>query len=285
MKLFIVDAFTNQIFGGNQAGVVLLENDEKLPEESVMQKIAAELKYSETAFVKSTKPHTFLFRYFTPEGEVELCGHATISAFTVLRNEMGLDIGNYIADTAAGSLKVSVARDRIWMEMAPGALLRYLSPEESGKVYKAYGLDLQDQPESLRPCIVRCGLADILLPVADKTQLDNAVQNRDEVIWISRELQVVGVHMYCCELSSKVTAYCRNFAPLYGIDEEAATGTSNGSLTYYLSMNGLLQEGDIGIFIQGTRMGKPSVIHSRIENGKTYIGGDAVVSISGCIRL
>jgi PhzF family phenazine biosynthesis protein len=144
---------------------------------------------------------------------------------------------------------------------------------------------LQDRPEAVRPCIVSCGLTDILLPVGSREVLDHAVQKRGEVVRISKELRVVGVHMYCPVLSPEVTAYCRNFAPLYGIDEEAATGTSNGALTYCLMMNGLVREGDLNVFVQGASMGKPSVIRSRIENGRIHIGGEAVVSVSGYIRL
>ena len=140
MELFIVDAFTNQIFGGNQAGVVLLGENEKFPDAPVMQKVAAELKHSETAFVKAADPRTFRFRYFTPEGEVNLCGHATVSAFTVLRNEKRLDTGNYIADTPAGSLHVTVEPDRIWLQMAQGKLLKYLTAEESAEVFGPMGL-------------------------------------------------------------------------------------------------------------------------------------------------
>lgn len=285
MNLFIVDAFTNQMFGGNQAGVVLLGPEEPFPDAPVMLKIAAELKHSETAFVKPTDPHTFQFRYFTPEGEVDLCGHATVSAFTVLRDERKLDTGHYLADTLAGSLDVLVEQDQIWMEMAQAKLLRYLSPEESTEVYQAYGIGLQDLPNTLRPCIVSSGLPDILLPVGSREILDGAVSNRDEIIRISKKHQVTGVHMYCRALSPEVTAYCRNFAPLYGIDEEAATGTSNGALTYYLFENGLIRAGDHNVFIQGTRMGKPSVIRSRMENGRIYIGGEAVISVSGHILL
>jgi PhzF family phenazine biosynthesis protein len=284
MELYIVDSFTDKLFSGNQAGVVLLGNSDMFPEASVMQRIAAELKHSETAFVKLTAPDTYRLRYFTPEGEVELCGHATVSAFTVLRNEKALPIGNYIADTAAGRLNVSVEMNQVWMEMAQARLIRYLTAEESGQVYKAYGLDIEDKPENLQPCIVCCGLADILLPVSSKAALYKASQNRDEVIRISREQQVVGVHMYYCSLSLEATAYCRNFAPLYGIDEEAATGTSNASLTYYLYENKLISEGDTNVFLQGKNSVK-SVIYSKTVKGKIYIGGSAVVSISGNIRL
>jgi PhzF family phenazine biosynthesis protein len=171
------------------------------------------------------------------------------------------------------------------MEMAQGKLLRYLSVKESAEIYQAYGIRLQDQPKNTRPCIVSSGLPDILLPVNSKEKLYNAIQKRDEVIRISKEFQVIGVHMFCYVSSPKVTAYCRNFAPLYGIDEEAATGTSNGALTYYLYNNGLIRENCINTFAQGESMGKSSIILSRIINGKILIGGEAVVSVSGYIRL
>ena len=85
MRLFIVDAFAKRRFAGNQAGVALLPAGEDFPEPGFMQALAAELRHSETAFVKRLGPDRFRLRYFTPEGEVDLCGHATIAAFTVLR--------------------------------------------------------------------------------------------------------------------------------------------------------------------------------------------------------
>ena len=63
MELFIVDAFTDRMFEGNQAGVVLLGERDAFPDDSVMIKIASELKHSETAFVKSLDESTFQIRY------------------------------------------------------------------------------------------------------------------------------------------------------------------------------------------------------------------------------
>ena len=74
MKYFIVDAFTDRPFGGNPAGVVLLDSD-AFPEEKLMLNIAAELRYSETAFVLQHSDNELNVRYFTPKAEVELCGH------------------------------------------------------------------------------------------------------------------------------------------------------------------------------------------------------------------
>ncbi|WP_099204401.1 PhzF family phenazine biosynthesis protein [Scatolibacter rhodanostii] len=285
MEIYIVDAFTKHIYGGNQAGVALLDRTADFPDTALMQQIAAELKHSETAFVKRINSHLFHIRYFTPEGEVDLCGHATISAFTVLREKKSLSSGKYTAKTAAGEIPVTIESDCIWMGMAPGKLIKVLSEEETSALYKAYGLCAEDKPATLQACIVSTGLADILLPVDSIDKLTNSAQDKEEVIRLSQRHQVIGVHMYYPELSDQVTARCRNFAPLYGIDEEAATGTSNGALTYYLYSQGLISEQDENTFIQGESMEKPSIIKSRIDGDKVIcVGGSAVISIQGCLN-
>lgn len=285
MKLYIADAFTDKIFSGNQAGVILLKADENFPPDSLMKNIAAELKHSETAFVKHIAENTFNLRFFTPEGEVDLCGHATIATFSVLRDEIGLTEGSYIASTLAGELDVKLEPNLTWLKMPEGELIKELSLEESEEIYKAYGLSLNSCPKSFKACIVKSGLADILLPVANEEALNKALQNRDKVIEISKKYNVVGVHIYCPVLSSGITARCRNFAPLFGIDEESATGTSNSSLTYYLYKTGHIKEKVKNLFIQGESMGKPSMIYSRLDCGCIWIGGNAVVSAEGCLRV
>lgn len=87
MKYFIVDAFTSEAFGGNPAGVVLLGKNGQFPDDELMRLVAAELRYSETAFVRQDGPCEFTVRYFTPASEVDLCGHATIATFGLLRQE------------------------------------------------------------------------------------------------------------------------------------------------------------------------------------------------------
>lgn len=286
MQLFIVDAFTDRIFGGNQAGVVLLRDEQVFPDELVMQQIAAELKHSETAFVRRIDPNTFQLRYFTPEGEVPLCGHATVSAFTVLREQGWIRSGNYLAQTHSGDLDVAVEADQIWLRMPPGETIKQLSSEEAERVYTAYQISKDDRPQELPPAIVKVGLPDIMLPVNTKHALDHAMQNRDEVIRFTRELGLVGVHMFCFAEEEDTTAYCRNFAPLFGIDEESATGTSNASLTHFLLQRGLVKPGSINRFVQGKAMGKPSVILSRVdEDGTIWIGGSAVISVQGELKI
>lgn len=285
LQLFIVDAFTDHVFGGNQAGVVLLREEQPFPDDRLMQKIAAELKHSETAFVKQLDHKSFQLRYFTPEGEVELCGHATVSAFTVLREQWQIACGDFVAQTQSGNLSVSVETDKIWLEMPQGELIQTLSEDEAARAYAAYALSASDRVGDMQPTIVKVGLADILLPVNSKTALDHAMQNRDEVVSFTRELGSVGVHMFFLPADGKPTAYCRNFAPLFGIDEESATGTSNASLTHYLRLKGRVQPNKINTFVQGEAMGKPSTIMSKVdEHGRIWIGGNAVISVQGTLR-
>lgn len=282
MKLFIVDAFTAKRFSGNQAGVALL-GDEAWPGEGFMQALAAELKHSETAFVKANGEKSFQVRYFTPEGEVDLCGHATIATFTVLRETGVIAPGTYNASTLAGELAIRVSADAVWMDMAPPVEARTFTDEEAAELYAAYGLSLADKPEGYQPKAVSTGLCDILLPVQSGAALDRAVQNETEVTRLSKQYEVVGVHMFWPCLDGDAACRCRNFAPLYAIPEEAATGTSNGALTYYLYKYGKVTPGAENRFVQGEKMGKPSEILSRLEADgaavKVLIGGRAVITL------
>jgi PhzF family phenazine biosynthesis protein len=78
--IYQVDAFTTEAFKGNPAGVCILEQQ---PTQEWMQNIAMEMNLSETAFILPQKDF-FLIRFFTPEAEMKLCGHATLSASHIL---------------------------------------------------------------------------------------------------------------------------------------------------------------------------------------------------------
>ena len=166
MELFVADAFTTRRFSGNQAGVALL-GEADFPEEGFMRALAGELKHSETAFVRRTGEGSFHIRYFTPAEEVDLCGHATIASFTVLRETGAIGPGTYALHTRSGDLSIQVGADAVWMDMAPPADGRSFSEEEQAELYAAYGLSLADRPEGLEAQAVSTGLLDILLPVRD----------------------------------------------------------------------------------------------------------------------
>ena len=285
MEAYVMDAFSAAVFGGNQAGVAL---PEKPLSDETMQKIAAEFKHSETAFVTVEGDGSVTLRYFTPAGEVELCGHATIGSFALLRSIGKIGDGSHIAHTRAGELSIEVQGDTVWMDMAPPQLLRELTEEELPALYEAYGLTPADKPEGYMPKIISTGLADIMMPVKDHETLMRAVQNEAVVTELSRHYDVTGVHMFCPG-DDTCTARCSNYAPLYDIPEECATGTSNGALTYYLYLQGSVKPEKENVFLQGEHMGRPSEIRSRLfANGDKVsirIGGRAVMSMACDVKI
>ena len=280
MKIFVCDAFSFEIFKGNQAGVVILEEKENYPNEFFMKNIAAELKQSETAFIKKIDNKKFKIRYFTPTEEVELCGHATISVFSTLRELKLITIGKYIAETLAGNLEIVVDKDFIWMDMSTPKIEYIFNSNEIREIYSAFNLDISQAPKNLIPKIVNTGLSDVIIPIENKKVLDSFIMNKEKVIELSKKYKVVGAHLFTLDKDKKITAFCRNIAPLVGIDEECATGTSNGALTHYLKDYNIISTQDINTFIQGEAMGRTSTILSKYkEDEKTIqIGGNAVIS-------
>ena len=280
MRTFVCDAFSFEIFKGNQAGVIILEEKEDYPTETLMKNIAAELKHSETAFVKKVDNKKFKIRYFTPIEEVELCGHATISVFSALRELKLITTGKYIAETLAGNLEIIVDKDFIWMDMSSPKIEYLFNLDEIKEIYSAFNLDIAQAQKNLIPKIVNTGLSDIIIPIKNKEVLDNFIMNKEKVIELSKKYKVVGAHLFTLDKDKKVTAFCRNIAPLVGIDEECATGTSNGALTHYLKEYNIISNKDINTFIQGEAMGRTSTILSRYkEDGRTIqVGGNAVIS-------
>ena len=127
-----------------------------------------------------------------------------------------------------------------------------------------------------------------MLPVRDHDTLMRAVQNAPAVTELSRKYDVTGVHMFCPGADG-VTAWCSNYAPLYDIPEECATGTSNGALTYYLYERSLVEPERENLFLQGEHMERPSRILSRltVQDGavRVRIGGQAVMSLAGEMDL
>ena len=83
--------------------------------------------------------------------------------------------------------------------------------------------------------------------------------------------------------------HARNFAPLYDIDEEAATGTSNGALVYYLYRHGLVELDKVYTVVQGEKMGRPSMISAQVilKDSQPFVkvGGPAVTLVRGEIEL
>ena len=286
MKLLIVDAFTETLFGGNPAGVVMLDKGTDFPSDEVMVKTAAELRYSETAFIKKLNDKEFNIRYFTPAAEVDLCGHATIASFVSLLHEGEIkDNSTYINHTLAGDLEINVKDGFVMMEMATPVKIDEISDKAKiDELYKIMGVEY-DESLGLIPQMISTGLPDIMMPVKTQAELEKISPDFPALSKLSEAYEVVGVHAFTLDSEDGVTAHARNFAPLYDIDEEAATGTSNGALTYYFYLNNIIGDEAECKIIQGEKMSRPSAILTSLKDGKVKVGGTGVILARGDIKL
>lgn len=278
MKFFIVDAFTDQPFGGNPAGVVLLESD-TFPKEELMLQIAAELRYSETAFIQRHTDKEFSIRYFTPKAEVDLCGHATIASFFLL-HQKGLASGACLCHTKAGDLHIEVG-EKVMMQMAEPRIVETI--DETEAIYRALGM--KDYRPTMPVQIVYAGLPDIMIPLPDVVTLQALQPDMQAVSEITSRHEAVSFHAFAFD-NDGYTAHVRDFAPLYGVPEESATGTANASLAYYLQQCGCLGKEAECSFIQGETMGRPSVVATRIQaDGNIFVGGTAAIVAEGVLVI
>jgi PhzF family phenazine biosynthesis protein len=286
VQVYLVNSFSYQLKGGNPAGVVL--DFENSLSDAQMQAIAREVGFSETAFVRSTPIADFELKFFTPTDEVPLCGHATIASFWLLNHLGYLTEGSYTQLTGAGELAVkidtSVPEVTIWMAQAtPIEIAPHI--EISNTFIKAFPTIEKDHQKSLPIAIWSTGLKDLFLPIDSRKALNRLTVNMEALAKLSKAHDVVGVHAFAIE-EGKV--YARNFAPLYGIDEESATGTSNGALVAYLYQNLqdkaplLAKDLQLPVYykmdvLQGEAMSNTSLIQTKLfedPNLSVWVGGN-----------
>jgi PhzF family phenazine biosynthesis protein len=289
VKVIILKSFTYNKSGGNEAGLVVLDNE--ISEEK-MQKIAADLGLSETAFLKRIDDKNFDVRFFTSVCEVELCGHATIAAFyyvgeTMFENKLGKL--KLFQNTKAGNLAIYInykdkVVDNVMMEQASPKFYGYIedandnyqnNSKQNLSIAKSLGVDASFiclSNYDIKPAIVSTGLKDILIPVKDRQILNELKPDFDLISKISEINDAVGYHVYTIENEQ---IFARNFAPLVGINEECATGTANGALAALLFKENVKK----GYFevLQGEAMDKLSQICIYVDENGVRLGGKAEI--------
>ncbi|WP_226944451.1 PhzF family phenazine biosynthesis protein [Pseudomonas sp. FME51] len=283
ITVHLVNAFTRNTLGGNPAGVVL-----NAPNLSDTQKIeiARQVGFSETAFVYAGEQTDFKVDFFTSEGEVDFCGHATLAVFFTMASLNIISAGNYTQKTKAGILNVAVSPQSIIMEQTLPIMRQGPNIDD---VATALGVQRNVIEETGLPItIISTGLHDILVPVQSGS-LDTLQPNFDAIANLSREFNTIGFHVFELSHEATITAHCRNFAPLYGINEESATGSSSGALGCYL-VNYVFPNETHFLFEQGRAMGCSSLLEVIIDShaqkiSRVSVGGQAALFGTNVIRL
>ena len=278
VKAYTINSFAKTFEGGNGAGVVLAAD---YLSDKEMQKIAAILGFSETAFVLKSDTADFKVRFFTPSEEVDLCGHATIGTFFTMGTLGYIKPGKYLQETKAGILGVEIKEDSSIMMSQP--LPIFYETIDKNEMIDSLNIDITNISEDLPVQIVSTGLRDIIVPVKNLDVLYSIKPDFKKITEISKKYNAAGYHVFSLETSNASSASCRNFAPLLGIPEESATGTSNGALGCYLYQYGKIdinQSSNI-IIEQGYAMKKPSeiLVSLTVEENKiagVKVGGSAL---------
>lgn len=273
-RYLVVDVFTNQPLEGNSLAV--FPNASGL-DDGAMQRIARELNLSETAFVfpPTRTDCVASVRIFTPSKELVFAGHPTIgTSFVLLEERMVSDrMADFVLEERIGPVPIQVEPGPpplIWLRTPPIEYGKKYDPAACAEMLSLSVSDLL----SVTPQWVSAGNPTVFVAVKSKEIVDRAlldVRRLNALIGADSEPLCVFVFAPTSE-----GPYSRMFAPLYGIPEDPATGSSTGPLASFMMRNGLTS-GTAGrrfISEQGTKMGRRSLLHVRVHGDNGLNGID-----------
>ena len=255
--LIQVDAFTDRIFGGNPAAVLVLPGEQ---DEEWMQAVATEMNLSETAFV-SAQDDGFDLRWFTPRVEVDLCGHATLAAAHVLW-ETGVLPSDSQARFHTRSGLLTATRQAPWIELDfPAEFEEYCAaPLE---LTEAFGVAMH---------YVGRNRFDYLIEVEDESTL----RGLEPDMALLESIPSRGFIVTCPADSDEYDFVSRFFSPGTGVREDPVTGSAHCCLAPFWSTR-LGKESMVGY--QASRRG--GVVRVRVEGDRVILGGQAITVLRG----
>ena len=277
----LVDAFTDEPLRGNAAGVI--PDAAGLTDEQ-MGAVARELGASETAFLlpAETDDADRRVRYFTPETEVDLCGHATVGSHALLYADGAIEAGTHTLETNVGVLEVEVeSGGRVWMTQDDPEIREI--DVEYDRLGSALGIDpaaMRDVGADLPVAYASTGLPFLIVPVNFLEHVGNADPDLGAIEDLSEEFGVAGVYVFTFDtLDADSTLHARMFAPGAGVPEDPVTGTASGAAGAYLDRFGAV-ETDAMRFEQGHFLDRGGAVHVEVDE-RVRVGGDAVVALEG----
>ncbi len=273
IPLYQVDAFTGQPFKGNPAAVCLLE--ETLPDET-LRAIAAEMNLSETAFVRrldepgAAEPR-FALRWFTPQVEVPLCGHATLATAAVLFREVGLEADVVHFETLSGALAArQLADGRIALDFPADPPVPFDPPE-----------GLLDTLADFEIEAVRYGARthNLLIHLATPAQVRALEPDFARVMALTTGGELHGP-IVTAQGEGPHDFISRYFAPWAGIPEDPVTGSAHTVLGPY--WGALLGKQELFAYQASARGGELWVT---LRDDRVDIAGEAVTVVRGSLEL
>ena len=266
-------AFTDRPEGGNPAGVWI---GEALPSSGEMQRIAAEIGYSETAFLAPARGPERTVRYYSPKAEVSFCGHATIACGVALGRLDGE--GVYRLSTSVGEVPVDVRRKGSLFEAALTSVepqQRAVGPDLRSEALACLGWSAEDLDLSIPPRLAYAGAWHLVLAVRRRETLDSLAYDFDR---LDRLMQDAGLTtLQLIQRQEPGVFQSRNPFPVGGVVEDPATGAAAAALGGYLRDAGLIEAPTRFLIHQGVAMGRPSRLEVEVPaSGGITVSGTAV---------
>ncbi len=271
--LYRLAAFTDDPSGGNPAGVWL---GDALPEPAEMQRIAAEVGYSETAFIAPAEGERRTVRYYSPEAEVSFCGHATVAGGVQMGRLSGA--GSYLLDTAVGEVMVTVNQvEGEWQASLVSVTpeFRPAEPELVEEVRELLGWQAEELDLEIPPARAYAGAWHLVLACKEKARLERLEYDFEGLKALMLREGLTTLQLVWRESEGRFHA--RDPFPVGGVVEDPATGAAAAALGGYLRDAGLLQAPAQLIIVQGETMGRPSRLQVDIPlSGGIVVTGQAV---------
>ena len=258
VPIYLIDAFIDRPFSGNPAGVCLLEVE---PASDWMQRVALEMNQSETAFVWPRGDGTYELRWFTPQVEVNLCGHATLAAAHALYREVGVDLAVIKFHSPGGLLTAALVDDEIQLD--------FPADQPKGR----------EHPHNLHELVDTNvvwygeGRNDVLIALKTASDVENFVPNYPLISGMTRRGLIITAPG---EPGSGVDMVSRFFAPGIGVSEDPVTGSAHCLLTVYWAY--LLGKNRLRARQASARGGFLSL---ELKGNRVLLGGKAMTMLKG----
>ena len=262
MKYFVVDAFTEELFRGNSAGVCILD---KWLNDNLLQSIAFENNLAETAFVVK-KDSQYELRWFTPETEIDLCGHATLASAFVITNFIDKDADCLSFNTKSGILTVNASKENELYEMDFPSR-KPVKTEINEIVQKSISAQIREAHIS----------RDLLLLIDTEEQ----VKNLEIDFELIKTVKDCFAFVITAPSSNKEYDFVsRFFAPNAGITEDPVTGSSHCTLVPFWAEK--LNKNKLAARQLSKRGG---TLYCENSGGRVKISGKAKLYLEGEIRI
>ena len=282
MQIYKYEAFSNKSGMGNPAGVAF-ECDMLKDEE--MQETAGKIGFNETVFLLESEKADIKMRYFTPEHEMNLCGHATIAGVWAVFEKMNKKIKT--VETLSGIIDIDMESEGtgekfITMKQLPAEFVEFHG--NKAKLAEAMGITKNDIDDSLPIVYGSTGIWTLLVPVKKLDTFTKMKPDNKLFPEILTEKARASVHPFCLETYNKnADMHGRHFSsPFSGTVEDPVTGTASGVMgAYYVKYIKPSNEKNI-IVEQGQEIGKDGIIYINVKkeqnNLNVKIKGTAVYS-------